>query len=171
MGPFALTSSFTPKISEELECSASKWSGETTLNHLKLFDSGHVPINNLLQTNIMLRRLLRRLVQVDHRIRHMLYSLYKSTLCVLREIISCWFHFVRTLKTKSLQLPEEKDDMSSMLLPILKAANQGRLITEHTNVLVRRAPKETEINLNRASDLILPCYNVLSGKKRRDSEA
>lgn len=77
----------------------------------------------------------------------------------------------RTLKTKSLQLPEEKDDVSSMLLPILKAANQGRLITEHTNVLVRRAPKEAEINLNRASDLILPCYNVLSGKKRRDSEA
>ncbi|GAA5812666.1 hypothetical protein MFLAVUS_006123 [Mucor flavus] len=76
-------------------------------------------------------------------------------------------HVTRVLRTTPLQLPEEQDASLNMLLPILKAAYQGRLSVEHANLLVRRVPKEAEIDLNSTLDLLLPCYNVVTGKKKR----
>lgn len=76
-------------------------------------------------------------------------------------------YITRVLRTTPLQLPEEQDDILNMFLPILKAAYQGRLLMEQTNLLVRRVPKEVKIDLSNTPDLLLPCYNVMTGKKKR----
>ncbi|KAI8088113.1 hypothetical protein BDF21DRAFT_484838 [Thamnidium elegans] len=113
-------------------------------------------------------------------LRDMMYSLYESASRNIRELTLVGFkqkftmvlcdapagYVTRIVRANSLQLSEEPDDVSNMLLPILKATYQGRLLMGHTNMLVRKAPKRVELNLS-DSDIILPCYNVGSGKKKR----
>ena len=76
-------------------------------------------------------------------------------------------YVTRINRIAPLFLPEEPDDISIKLLPILKTVYQARLTMEQINELVRKYVPEVKVT-SKNSRFISPCFNI--GKRKRNHD-
>lgn len=117
-------------------------------------------------------------------LKDMLYNLHKTKPNSVREFILVGFlmfenkfslvlcdspmgYVTRINRTDPLFLPEEPDDISIKLLPILKTVYQARLTMEQTNELVRKYVPEVKVT-SKNSRFLSPCFNT--GKRKRSND-
>ncbi|KAG1143665.1 hypothetical protein G6F37_009412 [Rhizopus arrhizus] len=98
-------------------------------------------------------------------LKDMAYSLYLKSPDALHELAFIGFllfdtkitmmvcdsaagYVCRSNHTKTVELPEEADDICNELLPILKAVHQSRLMMENTNKLVKQKPTDIDDDID-----------------------
>lgn len=67
---------------------------------------------------------------------------------------------------RTLELPEEADDICSALLPILTAVYKTRVMIENTNKIIRQNPVDIEVDPKQCK-AILPSFTSEGCKKKR----
>lgn len=80
-------------------------------------------------------------------------------------------YVTRVTPYKSIDLPEEADDVNNQLLSILKAVYRAQLTMEQTNRKVRKEVVEVDEQSEEGPIIISPSFNIEpdSNKRRRSS--
>lgn len=121
-------------------------------------------------------------------LKDMIYNLYKSAPTSLHgftligflmfetkfTLVTCDIpmgYVTRVTPYKSIDLPEEADDVNNQLLSILKAVYRARLTMEQTNRKVRKEVVEVDEQSEEGPIIISPSFNIEpdSNKRRRSS--
>ncbi|RCH92754.1 hypothetical protein CU098_009368, partial [Rhizopus stolonifer] len=120
-------------------------------------------------------------------LKDMLYCLYKSAPDVLRHVALPGFllfetkftvilcdapagHVCRIIRSKTMNLPEEPDEIYNQLFSILTLVYKSRLLMENTRNLVRQVPVTVEFDQMEYNTLP-PCYypDFIKQKRRRNN--
>ncbi|KAI9020885.1 hypothetical protein CLU79DRAFT_754224 [Phycomyces nitens] len=117
-------------------------------------------------------------------LKDMLFSLYQKSPDSLRQlalvgfllfdtkftIVLCdspaGYYVCRISHKRTLDLPEETDDICNVLLPILSAVYKSRVLMENTNKLVKQNPVDIDDNIDQCKT-ILPSFTSEGWKNKR----
>ncbi|KAG1047914.1 hypothetical protein G6F43_009665 [Rhizopus delemar] len=118
-------------------------------------------------------------------LKDMIYSLYQKSPDSLRELALVGFllfdtnftivlcdspagYVCRINRKRTIDLPEEADDICNALLPILTAVYKSRVMMEGTNKLVKQKPVDIDADLEQCKT-ILPSFTGEGCKRKRRS--
>ncbi|KAI8966994.1 hypothetical protein BDF20DRAFT_345721 [Mycotypha africana] len=120
-------------------------------------------------------------------LKDMLCCLYKSTPDVLRDVALPGFllfetkltlilcdapagHVCRIIRFKTMDLPEEPDEIHNQLFSALTLVYKARLLMENTRRLVRQTPVTPQL-VDLKYKILPPCFNpdMNKQKKRRNN--
>ncbi|KAI8891006.1 hypothetical protein K501DRAFT_290094 [Backusella circina FSU 941] len=119
----------------------------------------------------------------------MTFSLYHKSPDTLHELVLIDFFFYSLVDTKftillydspasyvcrmdhtrTIDSPEEPDDLCNELLPILKAVYQSRLMMKSTSKLVKQKATDNDVNIDQYMSFLSSFTNEVSKRKRRRS--